>query len=467
MAVDVQIEGVSYITATPNAYMVDLKSVDIDQDIAVQQTEARFDVRIWGTYDEVTGTWTWPIARPKAGNEVVFLNAAGEREFGGVLVDVIEEDIQPNVFIYHCQAGDYSKWFDRHLVNATYEANTTAQQLIADVVASYVNTPGNTRTFTTNGVQQNPQMPLPILQFVYLPPSQVLGQLVQMLGWGFYIDFYRDVQFFAFEYFTSPLPNNVLDADDLFLNPQLAAGDLPNWVNLQLGEDTSQLKNRVYITGIYVAQSVLYDESFTTDGTQTMLTLGYQPPNDVANITVDVGGTFYAIALDLVDGGPGGPCEANTAYVNFSAQTVRFCTPPAKGTVITVSYYPMLQTVVMVQNAQAQAFMAARDGTDGVYEYNRMDPSLSAELPSLAQTRAGMTITKYAYPYKPSSFTSFTSGWRVGQNFTFKSKRRMQGDFDGLSCFVTRVTKKIIQAIPGGDWLWQYDIQFANVPYEF
>ena len=201
MGVDVLIEGVSYVGGS-NEYgrwWVELSSVNISQDIAAQQTTANFDVWIEGTYQN--GAWMWPIARPRAGQEVIFLNGSGEREFGGILQQPEEEEQMTNKMVYHCQCSDFTQWFDRHLVNTTYDEGITVQSLISDVVETYVNTPGNTRIFNTNNVQQFPEIPMPIMQFVYLPPSEVVSQLADMTGWGWYIDYYYSVNFYQTEYF--------------------------------------------------------------------------------------------------------------------------------------------------------------------------------------------------------------------------------------------------------------------------
>lgn len=466
MNVDIQVEGISFIGGVNQygAWLVKMDTVKVDQDIAVQQTTANFDVYIRGT---VNGTSiTWPITRPKAGQDVVFYNTVGGREFGGILLNVTEEEIQPNYMVYHCACGDYTKWFDRHLVNNTYQANITVQQLVSDIVQTYVNTPGNTRTFTTNNVQSYPTVPLPLLQFVYLPPSQVMGQIVQMLGWGWYIDFNRDINLFSTENFISPLPNNTLDVDDLFDNPSLPSSQYGNWVNFTIEEDVSQLKNQVYITGIYIADQALYTQNTVADGQTTTFTLNYEPPNDVSQITVAVNGVQQQIGLEFIDSTPGGTCEANTVYVNFSGQTARFCTAPPNGATVSITYYPLTATAVMQNNPQAQQYMASIDGTDGVYEYNRLDPSLSGELPTLATTRAQMTLTKYAYPVVSGTFTSWLGGWRVGQYFYLQTQRRMQGQYNGTKFFVTRVHKTIIQATSSGGWLFQYSITYCNIPFE-
>lgn len=441
---------------------MELDTVDVSQDIGAQQTEASFDVHIEGSYSPSNG-WTWPITRPKAGQEVVFLNSNGQREFGGILQQPEEEEAAPNQMVYHCKCSDFTQWFDRHLVNQTYDS-TTMQAMVGDIVSSYVNTAGNSRTFTTNNVQAFPGIPLPIMQFVYIPPSQVLSQFADMTGWGWYIDFYRDVNMYQTQYFTSPLTNNTLDADDIIEDPSLAPEQIADWINLSIGEDSSQLKNVVYITGIYIAQQQIYSQTFTGDASSAVFTLGYMPPNDVTKITVSVDGVQQQIALDLVDGMPGGASEAQTAYVNFSNQTVRFGTPPASGAQIVVDYYPMTQTVVGQGDPNSQAYMASIDGTDGVYEFNRMDPSLSAELPSLAQERAQITLNKYSMPIVQGQFTSYTSGWRVGQWFNFNSKRRMQGDYDGSVFFVVRVQKRIIEAT--SDWVFENTISFSSIPFE-
>lgn len=80
------IEGADVIagkTAT-GPYWVDFNSVTVDQDIAVQQTTASFDLYIRGTY-QGNGQCAWPIAAPRGKQEVVFLDANGVRQFGGIL----------------------------------------------------------------------------------------------------------------------------------------------------------------------------------------------------------------------------------------------------------------------------------------------------------------------------------------------------------------------------------------------
>ncbi|MHB1937063.1 MAG: hypothetical protein ACYCOR_10815 [Acidobacteriaceae bacterium] len=459
-AVDVQIDNVSYVSTTPGQFMVDFESVSIDLDIAAQQPRAQFDVWIWNK----------SITRPKGSQEVIFYNAEGGREFGGIILQVTEQEVSPTLMIYHCNCGDWTKWFDAHIVVQTFGPQT-ASTIAQEIVSTYVNVTGTTRLFTTNNIQTtSPDPVVPLIQFAYMTPSQCIGQLTQMLGWGFYLDEYRDVNFYRWESFLSPLPGNILNADDLYNDPSLSESQVPDWINLQITEDISQIKNRVYITGIYVAQSLLYSETHTGDGNTTTFSLNYQAPQNLNNIAIDINGNPVQVGMDLLDSVPGGPCEQNTAYVNFSAQTVRFCTAPTNGAVITIKYYPMTQQAVMEDNTQAINYLKARDGTDGVREYNRLDPSLSAETPALAQGRAQMTLNKYAYPYKSLRFTSYLqsplngTGWRPGQAFTFQSLRRFDGELNNTTFYVVRVSKKLIKADP--DWMWVFTIDAASIPYE-
>lgn len=458
MSVDVQIEGVSYIASgAPGQWMVDLESVSIELDIAAQQPRAEFKVVIWNQ----------ATPRPKAGQEIVFYAADGSREFGGIILQVEEDEIEPTIMRYKCTCGDYTRWFDRHVVRQTYNAQT-ADALINAMVAQFVNTPGNSRVFTTNNVQSAPA--LPIIQFYYQPPSQVMAQLVQMLGWGWYVDSYRDVHFYDAATFTSPLPGNLLNADDLYDDSSLATGELPNWVNLVIGEDVTQLKNRCFTIGVYIAQQQLFSEQHLGDGVTTTFPMAYMAPADLAKIDVTVAGTPYQVALDQVNGQPGGPCEAQTAYVNFDQQSIRFCTAPASGAAITFAYYPMGLTVPWRESKTSEAFMAARDGTDGIYEYSTMDPSLSAELPTLAYERAQMTLNKYAFPYETLSFTSFLQGWLPGMWFNFSSARRFDGEMNVANgtekpFYVLTVQKTLIQAV-GGVWTWQYQVEAASTPFQ-
>lgn len=469
MAVDIQIEGVSYIKgANPGEYMtafedgqsgLPVSALDVDLDIAVQQPKATFDVVIWNK----------AIGRPKAGNEVIMYNGDGTREFGGILLQVDEEEILPTIMVYHCTCGDWTKWFDAHLVIEIFNT-APVTTIVDDIVSKYVNVSGTTRTFTTNNVNNfAPALEatpvIPEIQFAYLPPSQCVSQLSQMTGWGFFVDEYRDVNFYDLLNTASPLPNNILNADDLYNTPSDTA-DSPNWVNLTIGEDVSQIKNRVYITGILIASSQLYSEPHLGDGTTTTFSLNYQAPNSLESITVTVAGTAYIVALDQIDNVPGAACQDNEVFVNFSAQTLRFCKAPASGAEIIVDYYPMTQQAVMEQDQAAITYLKGVDGTDGIREYNRLDPSLSAETPALAQGRAQMTLFKYSMPYYTLQFTSFLGGWRPGQSFTFQSTRRFDGDLNNRVFYVIRTSKKIVQVQTDGDWLWQYTISAASRPFE-
>jgi hypothetical protein len=455
VGVDLQIEGVSYIEGgAPDEYMVDLASVTVDLDIAVMQPRAEFDVVIWHQ----------AITRPKGSQQVVMLNGDGTREYGGIINMVAETELLPTVMSYHCTCGDWSKWFDAHLVINTFQAQPV-DQLVRSIVDQYVNVPGTTRVFTTDHVSIAGPIPqIPIIQFAYLPPSQCIAQLQQMTGFGFFVDEFMDVWFYSFTQYPSPLPNNTLNADDLYDAPGLTSAT-PDWVNLTISEDISQVKNKVYITGILLAASALYSDQTTGDGVTTVFPMAYQAPNDLTQITVSVNGTLYEVGLDQLDSVPGGPCAADAAYVNFSAQTVRFCVAPPAGSVVTFTYYPMVAQAVVQADQAAIDLMASRDGTDGVREYNRMDPSLSAESPALANGRALMTLKKYAYPYKSLQFESFLPGWFPGQSFTFQSQRRFDGEYSGMTFFVLRVSKTIIRAI-GGEWMWKYTISAASIPYE-
>lgn len=460
VAVDLTIGGVSYIEAgSPGEYCVAVDpgsgglSLDVDLDIALQQPRAEFDVLVWSQ----------AIARPKAGQEVIMLNASGQREFGGYLAMVQEYELEPTIMHYHCTCSDYTPIFNRHLVNGTFLSQLPAA-FISTLAAQYANLGVGSEVFTTDNVQYNPAA-LPVQQFVYQPLSQVIQTITQMTGWGFYIDSYRDLHYYQEESFASPLPSNTLNADDLYSDASASATLYPNWVNLVIGEDVSQVKNRCYVSGILVAQKSLYTENFLGDGTTTTFSLGYQAPADTTSISVSVNGSPMQIGLDLIDSSPGGACDSGTVYVNFQQQTIRFCTAPASAAAIVVKYYPMQPIAVRVQSTAQQAVMAARTGTDGIFEYNRFDPSLSAELPSLAYARAQMTLQKYAQPYQTLHFDSFLQGWFPGQRFTFQSTRRFGGDYNGNTFHVNRVHKRVIKAASGA-WTWQYTLDCANVQYE-
>jgi hypothetical protein len=434
---------------------VDLTTINIQSNLAI----------MLDTCDLTVAIPNRAIARPVAGDEIIVTSNLGI-EFGGIAVNVQEN--QPGVpgqYDYVIKTRDYSFLLDRHVAFNEFAAGSYTYD---EIVKTLVQTYGAQDGFTTRNVQTS--FEAPFTRFDYQPVAQSINLIAQQIAWGFYIDYSRDVHFFDQQSFVSPLPANTLRVDTATTVPDAAYGQLGVYGDLQLVEDITQLRNKVYLRGHKVTANYFYTETFTGDGQTLSFGLTYEPSHTLpANVNVTVAGSPYTVAADLVDGTPASTTQDFTAYINFQGQTVRFNVAPAGGASIVVSYKPMFPLVEMVEDPAAQRVMAARIGgmNDGVFEYAISDPTLSADTVQPAVARGQEQVTKYGYPHITGQFTSYLHGWAPGQYFTLSCPTRFDGDLDGMTLYVTKVQKTVVSHPANTQPLFQSTVYVADSLYVF
>ena len=443
----ISIGGVDYTR------FVDIETIDIQSNLAIMLDTCEFTVAI---PDQ-------EIYRPKAGDEVIVDTLLG-REFGGIIVNAKEvQGGVPTQLDYKITTRDYSFLLDRHCAFKEYAANTwTYDGIVKDLVKTY----GASDSFTANNVQSS--FAAEYARFDYQPVAQSINLIAQQIAFGFYVDYFRDVHFFDRESLQSPLPSNTLDVDKATTVPDAVYGTLGVYGDLEVVEDVTQLRNRVFLRGHKVTANYFYTEKFTADGQTTSFGLAYEPSHTlVANVSLTVGGVVWPTQPDLTAGTPASTTQNNIGYINFQSQILRFNAAPPNGTLIVISYKPMLPLVVMVEDPADQRTMAARIGNDGVFEYAISDPTLSADDIGPSQARGNEQIAKYGLPHISGQFTSFLHGWKAGQSFTFESARRMNGELAGKTFYVTKVQKKPVSHPVSEQPLFQSTVSFSDSVYVF
>src|SRR5690348_1807461 len=93
-----------------------------------------------------TGGW-----HPQAGNQIVIANGSST-EFGGIAMDVVEEQVNPSQFRYKVACRDFVFLLDRTLIANTY-ISQPASTIVKDIITSF------TSGFTSSGVQVSPSVP--------------------------------------------------------------------------------------------------------------------------------------------------------------------------------------------------------------------------------------------------------------------------------------------------------------------
>lgn len=389
------------------------------------------------------------LPRPRDGNEIIW-TIGTSREFGGIISQVLEVDLGTDLE-YQVSAQSYERWLDRHLV-AYYYDQQTADAMVKSIMGRF------THGFTTNNVQ--PSYMIPPLFVNYEKVSDTIKKIADQIQWGWYIDYSKDLHFFPIEQYVSPLPSNSLFCD--------GDTDTSSWSDLQLTEDGTQKKTRIYLKGFKSRVGTPVTLTFTGDGSTMQWSLGYKPSYAKGDITVKVGGTALTVKRDMADGAPGqNTSDTSSAFINYSEKFVRLNYAPASGVLIVVTMYYLSDTILMREDPQAQRLAATSDGDgyDGRYEYAHTDSALTSSTIDAANAKGDQLLYQYAYPQLQAEFTSFLQGWRAGQYFYLRSQRRMGGDYDGQRMYVQSVTKTMVQAIPNGPVVLQYDVKAASTPY--
>lgn len=393
--------------------------------------------------------------RPKGGQEIQIINGS-TKEFGGVILQPTENIKTPDTMLYDVQCQDYHFWLNKKCVTNTY-TGWTAGNIVKDIISRF------TGGFTTNNVQGlDSSFTIPILKFDYVTVSSALDQLAKAVGFSWWVDYNKDVHFGPMETIPSPLPGNILLPDNYDPSANLSVCS-----DLKITEDVSQLRNQIYLKGYKVPADYTYTDVRVADGQTATFNLTYEPKHNLSDITVTVGGVAQAKKIDVSGGLPNSSMQDNTAYIYYQNQTCRFNVPPASGTIVAITYYPMFELVSMFNDPSSFTIMKQRDLQDGVYEYPIRDRQLTATDNSLAATRGQMELYKYGYPRYTGQFRSFLQGWQAGQYYYMTSNARMDGIFQNQLFYVIKVDKTLVNHPAGGVPLLQYTVYFCDIPYVF
>lgn len=436
------------------------------------------------------------IARPKSLQNIVLVNLnTGLNEFGGIIQQVDQFDTgQPGVVDYQLTCSDYTRWLDHFPGGATVYVNLIVSDLVKALIADWVT------TSQTSLGPQGPSVPLTvnhvnpvhvtIAQYSpnYLPISQAIDQIAQMVGAIWFIDANADLWFLLPDsslastgtLLNAPLPLNTTpfqycDQTTTHIDPStglptlttLAVGTIPildldndvvNYRDCKISENASLLITATIVTG-YLApnttQSVespagtgaAYNKNLKGDGTTVLFPLNYLDafpidPTDTTNLIVTA--TFSGILTTFTRGAgnllqdlnPGQPTSAPTApplycWVSSIVGSVRFNQAPDNATNITVTYYNMAPASDLSPiTTGLQTIVAAREGFGTGYYFDSLvnsaltSPILPTQSLTPWQAAELIDLARYGIIKESAEFHSYTTGWFPGQIFGLVSTLR-------------------------------------------
>lgn len=372
------------------AVIITIASVDRTTDVLMNN----FGIQQVLTYSEDSMSFVVHQGdKPSAGQSIVVADGATVL-FGGIIDSVKADEMPGGITRWNCTARDYSYQFNAKLVADIWE-DVSASTIVKEIIATYCT--GFTSTGVDNGA--------PNVEFIFLDyekPTECMKKLAEYVGWEWFIDYNKDVQFFNPETRNAAAPIQLTDSTDI-----------RNWKH---NIDEQGLANRVYVIGGTMLSDPATFE-FVADGKQTVFNLPHKPHN--LSMTVNaVPVTVGTENLQEDDGSYDYFLNYQEKYVKNAATTAVI----AAGTTVAVTYQYDIPVITMVEDLDSQAAVAAVQGGDGIYEHRIKDNKITTL--EAAQAAGEGCLREHANPKVIGSFDTAESGWETGQILTVNSTSR-------------------------------------------
>jgi hypothetical protein len=388
------------------------------------------------------------LAKPLAGQFIIF-SQDGVRQFAGRIATVTQNQrFLPTSLTYTLTCVDHSTDFDSILIQ-----NIFPSQDIGDTVRQVVGQVG--RGFTVNNVENGPIIGEQDVDLEV--PSAVIQRVADSVEYQWFIDYYRDVNFFFLRNRAAPIPEIDIDLSTT------------TYEDLEWHEEWEQVKNRIYLTGAKAKSEFLTSEQFLGDGTQRFYPLGYEP-FDPASTSISLNSVPQQILLDSVDGQSGdGKGASGQVYLCIDNWGIRFPDnfPPPNTQPVVINYQQAFEPVTIVEDPDSIARMLVREDTpgapsDGVHELRFEIPGLRVDSEDTLVAYGQILLARYAKILFVATFTSYVQDWTVGQNFRLVSSAGRR-DIDEIM-FVRRIQKSI-RYVKANEAVLQFEIEAASTPF--
>ncbi len=407
----------------------------------------RIEVRRW--LDE---HWDYATHSPKPGCESIY-----ELEFAGQIISRTKEWVAPpEWFKYTIEASDWTRLFDRYLVNEYVEPGHSPAW-IASYYILYKYCPGFSLIWDWDATLAN------MGEFIWewQEPSVCLDELCEKALLQWYIDFEKRLHLVKSENFLAPLPGGVLYLDT----------DIVNYGDFVLSEDIGNLKNVIYVKD-FQKKSELVNETFTSVLSREFYNMSnpmYKVPYErkdklqdyvtVEAVDLQTGQVAWVFDLfyDGIDTQATSPSGLErTAFINFDNNIVRLAKPLPEGYALRVRYYGVWNQPEKFMDTTSILEVAELEGSDGVYEFMISAPNIQTETGEELIPLVERALVRYSRPTLTATFYSFTPGWKAGQRLRITSNYwNLDQDF-----YVTNVSKTI-----SNEQKIQYQVTCSSSPY--
>ena len=373
---------VATIAGTDRASFIQWNSLLIENTLTNQLDQCFFTIRNRGD----------KILLPTAGQEVI-ITLDGTRVFGGTIVRVNEVSPMFGTNEFEVICADYTRLMDRKLVAKVYEKQTI-NDIIADLLTNFM--PSD---FTIVNVDAS--VTVQKVVFNYIPVSEVLTDLAKLVNYDWYVDYNKDVHFFAKKSVSAPF--EITDTNGNVVHD-----------SLKIRRDATQIRTSIIVRGgEYLGATV--SAALISDGSQRIFNLPYRFSNFKATLT----GKLLNVGIDSLNSE-----DDHDALHNFQEKTLIFkdVDKPSEGATLTASGNPNLPVIVKYKAESEIATLSAQEGGDGEAEYLIIDKSIESR--EAARERARAEIIAYGETLSEGSFKTETAGLVAGQVIRINSATR-------------------------------------------
>jgi len=317
--------------------------------------------------------------RPKELDEVEILDGS-VKLFSGKIIS-ISDSVAGKLTTQTITVKDWTSETDRITVN-DHLSNMTVDAIFAYFAATYL--PGTDVTISNVDCA----VVIPSIYFKSISMSKAIQMMAEKLNYSWYIDYDKDIHFFAKNSEVSPF------------NLDATSGNFV-WDSLEITINTTQLRNSVLVEGGNMTSSTTKTKYHTGDGTQKTFNTDYQ---FASKPVVTVGGVTKTVGIDNLDN----DADYNCLW-NFEQKYIRFVSASASAAAIQLVGYPLIPIMVLVEDLASIAKYKK-------YEYKITDNTIATEAEALQYAQA--QIDAYGMPFKEARFVTYQSGIKSGQTIS-------------------------------------------------
>jgi hypothetical protein len=387
-----------YINDVKRTSSIIPRSLKVENIITRQVDKCNFTLRKFGDIHTYI---------PTVGKEVAVYND-GVKLFGGIITRITQRAEDYKIILFDVECEDFTRLLDRKLVINTYK-NQTIGQIIDNINTNFLT------DFTTNNVLGVDKV-VAYIAFNYVPVSEALKELADLINYDWYVDFEKDIHFFSKTQTDSPF--NLADDDGNFI-----------FDSLRIRRDNSQVRNVIIVRGgEYLADT--FTTEYISDGTQNIYPLPYKYDELQANVTGEIWdqGIDGRDTLDSVDY----LWNETEKFIRFRGDRI-----PSNTSTIRLGGPPFLPVIIEARDQDSIDSMVSSEGGTGEYEFLIVDKTIDSR--EGARERATADLQSYKDTLSEGTFKTYTDGLIAGQRITINSSAHGINE----SFIINKVTAKM------------------------